>query len=121
MLRIVTKGVEGLKFDGNSKSNGNTYRAAFLSSSSLAKEVLDYSAEDSSPSHSETSNSEIDTSSERSAGSVQSSPSKPSTDRVSNEADEPLLRENPQRFVVYPIQYHDIWQVCLVVCERQIN
>lgn len=23
--------------------------------------------------------------------------------------DEPLLRENPRRFVVFPIQYHDIW------------
>lgn len=26
------------------------------------------------------------------------------------EEDEPLLRENPNRFVVFPIQYHDIWQ-----------
>ncbi|CAL8087032.1 unnamed protein product [Orchesella dallaii] len=25
--------------------------------------------------------------------------------------DEPLLRENPRRFVVFPIQYHDIWQM----------
>jgi len=24
--------------------------------------------------------------------------------------DEPLLRENPNRFVVFPIRYHDIWQ-----------
>ncbi|KAJ8876455.1 hypothetical protein PR048_020900 [Dryococelus australis] len=24
---------------------------------------------------------------------------------------EPLLRENPKRFVVFPIQYHDIWQM----------
>lgn len=24
--------------------------------------------------------------------------------------DEPLLRENPRRFVIFPIQYHDIWQ-----------
>lgn len=23
--------------------------------------------------------------------------------------DEPLLRENPNRFVVFPIKYHDIW------------
>ncbi len=23
--------------------------------------------------------------------------------------DEPLLRENPRRFVIFPIQYHDIW------------
>ncbi|KPP62643.1 ribonucleoside-diphosphate reductase subunit M2-like [Scleropages formosus] len=25
--------------------------------------------------------------------------------------DEPLLRDNPQRFVIFPIQYHDIWQM----------
>merc|ERR1711976_463489 len=25
--------------------------------------------------------------------------------------DEPLLRENPRRFAVFPIQYHDIWQM----------
>ncbi|XP_069051694.1 ribonucleoside-diphosphate reductase subunit M2-like isoform X2 [Lepisosteus oculatus] len=25
--------------------------------------------------------------------------------------DEPLLRENPRRFVIFPIQYHDIWQM----------
>ncbi|XP_042189502.1 ribonucleoside-diphosphate reductase subunit M2 [Callorhinchus milii] len=25
--------------------------------------------------------------------------------------DEPLLRENPRRFVVFPIQYHDIWRM----------
>ena len=23
--------------------------------------------------------------------------------------EEPLVRENPQRFVMFPIQYHDIW------------
>ncbi|XP_028675149.1 ribonucleoside-diphosphate reductase subunit M2-like isoform X2 [Erpetoichthys calabaricus] len=28
-----------------------------------------------------------------------------------NLQDEPLLRENPRRFVVFPIQYHDIWQM----------
>uniref|UniRef100_A0A8C2TJ18 Ribonucleoside-diphosphate reductase subunit M2 n=1 Tax=Coturnix japonica TaxID=93934 RepID=A0A8C2TJ18_COTJA len=27
------------------------------------------------------------------------------------EEDEPLLRENPRRFVIFPIQYHDIWQM----------
>jgi ribonucleoside-diphosphate reductase subunit M2 len=26
----------------------------------------------------------------------------------SNENDEPLLRENPQRFVLFPIQYHEV-------------
>lgn len=24
---------------------------------------------------------------------------------------EPLLRENPRRFVIFPIEYHDIWQM----------
>lgn len=23
---------------------------------------------------------------------------------------EPLLKENPRRFVIFPIEYHDIWQ-----------
>ncbi|KAL1594189.1 Ribonucleotide-diphosphate reductase (RNR), small subunit [Nothophoma quercina] len=27
------------------------------------------------------------------------------------EADEPLLQENPQRFVLFPIKYHDVWQM----------
>ncbi|CAD6569985.1 MAG: Ribonucleotide-diphosphate reductase (RNR), small subunit [Alectoria sarmentosa] len=27
------------------------------------------------------------------------------------EADEPLLRENPHRFVLFPIKYHEIWQM----------
>lgn len=26
------------------------------------------------------------------------------------DADEPLLRENPRRFVMFPIEHHDIWQ-----------
>ena len=30
---------------------------------------------------------------------------------LSNTQDEPLLRENPHRFVIFPIQYHDIWQM----------
>lgn len=25
--------------------------------------------------------------------------------------DEPLLRENPRRFVIFPIEYHDVWQM----------
>lgn len=24
---------------------------------------------------------------------------------------EPLLRDNPRRFVIFPIEYHDIWQM----------
>ncbi len=24
--------------------------------------------------------------------------------------DEPLLRENPRRFVMFPVEHHDIWQ-----------
>lgn len=27
------------------------------------------------------------------------------------EEEEPLLRDNPRRFVIFPIQYHDIWQM----------
>ncbi|KAL2752569.1 hypothetical protein ACRALDRAFT_2112886 [Sodiomyces alcalophilus JCM 7366] len=27
------------------------------------------------------------------------------------EADEPLLQENPQRYVLFPIKYHEIWQM----------
>ncbi|KAI1096404.1 small subunit of ribonucleotide reductase [Rostrohypoxylon terebratum] len=27
------------------------------------------------------------------------------------EADEPILQENPQRFVLFPIKYHEIWQM----------
>ncbi|KAK5879575.1 hypothetical protein CesoFtcFv8_022678 [Champsocephalus esox] len=27
------------------------------------------------------------------------------------EEEEPLLKANPRRFVVFPIQYHDIWQM----------
>ncbi|TAQ87421.1 hypothetical protein B7494_g4238 [Chlorociboria aeruginascens] len=28
-----------------------------------------------------------------------------------SESDEPLLQENPQRFVLFPIKYHEIWQM----------
>ncbi|GAB6028908.1 Ribonucleoside-diphosphate reductase subunit M2 [Chamberlinius hualienensis] len=28
-----------------------------------------------------------------------------------DESDEPLLRDNPRRFVIFPIKYHDIWQM----------
>ncbi|KAG7465935.1 hypothetical protein MATL_G00159410 [Megalops atlanticus] len=31
--------------------------------------------------------------------------------RLEVQQDEPLLRENPRRFVIFPIQYHDIWQM----------
>lgn len=27
------------------------------------------------------------------------------------EEEEPLLKENPRRFVIFPIKYHDIWQM----------
>ncbi|XP_074845052.1 ribonucleoside-diphosphate reductase subunit M2 isoform X2 [Carettochelys insculpta] len=33
------------------------------------------------------------------------------TQAPSSLCDEPLLRENPHRFVIFPIQYHDIWQM----------
>lgn len=29
---------------------------------------------------------------------------------------EPLLKENPRRFVIFPIQYHDIWEMYKKVC-----
>ncbi|MEE6476806.1 hypothetical protein FKM82_011226 [Ascaphus truei] len=31
--------------------------------------------------------------------------------KVPSIQDEPLLRDNPNRFVIFPIQYHDIWQM----------
>ncbi|KAI1897372.1 hypothetical protein AGOR_G00082630 [Albula goreensis] len=31
--------------------------------------------------------------------------------KKTNVEDEPLLRENPRRFVIFPIEYHDIWQM----------
>lgn len=40
-------------------------------------------------------------------------PAKPTTAPTikAEEAHEPLLQENPQRFVLFPIKYHDIWQM----------
>lgn len=29
---------------------------------------------------------------------------------------EPLLKENPRRFVIFPVQYLDIWQMYKKVC-----
>jgi ribonucleoside-diphosphate reductase subunit M2 len=31
--------------------------------------------------------------------------------RKKREADEPLLQENPNRFVIFPIQYPDLWKM----------
>ncbi|XP_040920849.1 ribonucleoside-diphosphate reductase subunit M2 isoform X1 [Toxotes jaculatrix] len=31
--------------------------------------------------------------------------------KSSSSEEEPLLKENPRRFVIFPIQYHDIWQM----------
>ncbi|KAK6188458.1 hypothetical protein SNE40_004627 [Patella caerulea] len=31
--------------------------------------------------------------------------------RKTNISEEPLLKDNPNRFVIFPIQYHDIWQM----------
>jgi len=33
------------------------------------------------------------------------------TNKFHDDEDEPLLRENPRRFVIFPIQYEDIWQM----------
>ena len=35
----------------------------------------------------------------------------PKTEAPSSNQAEPLLRENPRRFVVFPIEYHDIWKM----------
>ncbi|MED6237700.1 hypothetical protein ATANTOWER_032713, partial [Ataeniobius toweri] len=35
----------------------------------------------------------------------------PEAVKSSLEEEEPLLKENPRRFVILPIQYHDIWQM----------
>ncbi|MEQ2259846.1 Ribonucleoside-diphosphate reductase subunit M2, partial [Xenotaenia resolanae] len=35
----------------------------------------------------------------------------PEAVKSSLEEEEPLLKENPNRFVIFPIQYHDIWQM----------
>lgn len=37
--------------------------------------------------------------------------SKPIKKSSAEEEVEPLLKENPRRFVIFPIQYHDIWQM----------
>ncbi|KAM0259434.1 hypothetical protein ACHAQJ_003328 [Trichoderma viride] len=36
---------------------------------------------------------------------------KPSTAVTVKPEDEPILQENPQRFVLFPIKYHEIWQM----------
>ena len=33
------------------------------------------------------------------------------SDRSTNASEEPLLRDNPNRFVILPIQYDDIWRM----------
>lgn len=33
-----------------------------------------------------------------------------------NKEEEPLLRENPHRFVMFPIQYHDVWKLYKTAC-----
>lgn len=37
------------------------------------------------------------------------SESTPKSEQTSVSQEEPLLKENPRRFVIFPIQYHDIW------------
>jgi ribonucleoside-diphosphate reductase subunit M2 len=39
---------------------------------------------------------------------VESDLKKPITEVAETEADEPLLQENPQRFVLFPIKYHEV-------------
>lgn len=33
---------------------------------------------------------------------------------------EPLLRENPTRFVIFPIKYHDIWEMYKKVTTKHV-
>uniref|UniRef100_A0AAZ1XKX3 Uncharacterized protein n=1 Tax=Oreochromis aureus TaxID=47969 RepID=A0AAZ1XKX3_OREAU len=35
----------------------------------------------------------------------------PKVKKSSSSQEEPLLKENPHRFVIFPIKYHDIWQM----------
>uniref|UniRef100_A0A0N5C750 Ribonucleoside-diphosphate reductase n=1 Tax=Strongyloides papillosus TaxID=174720 RepID=A0A0N5C750_STREA len=35
---------------------------------------------------------------------------KPAENKKESEIDEPLLKENPNRFVIFPLRHHDIWQ-----------
>ncbi|XP_073481498.1 ribonucleoside-diphosphate reductase subunit M2 [Aquarana catesbeiana] len=42
---------------------------------------------------------------------AENEPVKPKEPKTPNIQDEPLLRDNPHRFVIFPIQYHDIWQM----------
>jgi len=71
----------------------------------------------------EISNSPINAKRARDAQSLsQAAKSQPTADPVADEAslqplvalenteDEPLLRENPHRHVLFPLKYHDIWQ-----------
>ncbi|XP_041950930.1 ribonucleoside-diphosphate reductase subunit M2 isoform X2 [Alosa sapidissima] len=37
--------------------------------------------------------------------------SEPTKKTKASVEDEPLLKENPRRFVIFPIKYHDIWQM----------
>ncbi|KAM8832522.1 ribonucleoside-diphosphate reductase subunit M2-like isoform 1-T2 [Spinachia spinachia] len=37
--------------------------------------------------------------------------SKAAAKRSNGEEEEPLLKDNPRRFVIFPIKYHDIWQM----------
>ncbi|CCU75129.1 unnamed protein product [Blumeria hordei] len=43
------------------------------------------------------------------AKTIESTPSAPTI--KPEEADEPLLQENPNRFVLFPIKYHEVWQM----------
>merc|ERR1719342_284909 len=35
----------------------------------------------------------------------------PTKEKEPDTSSEPLLRDNPRRFVVFPIEYHDIWRM----------
>nr|XP_026694515.1 ribonucleoside-diphosphate reductase subunit M2 isoform X2 [Ciona intestinalis] len=48
--------------------------------------------------------------SKRILGEIQNTRSSNQT-TATKKNEEPLLKENPRRFVIFPIQYHDIWQM----------
>ncbi|XP_054879990.1 ribonucleoside-diphosphate reductase subunit M2-like isoform X2 [Poeciliopsis prolifica] len=47
----------------------------------------------------------------KTARKIFSDPAPKAVMKSSSEEEEPLLKENPRRFVIFPIQYHDIWQM----------
>ncbi|XP_068609567.1 ribonucleoside-diphosphate reductase subunit M2-like [Brachionichthys hirsutus] len=47
----------------------------------------------------------------KTARKILADPSPEAARKSSGEEEEPLLKENPRRFVIFPVQYQDIWQM----------